>query len=184
MAGTLPSLLTCCDPCDDPTVVQVPGPQGSSGAAGAAGATGRNAFTTFTNPFVMPALGASGAAVVGDTGWMAVNQILYGAKSDGSVVGYLQVTAITTSVDCTLKNLEDGTGIYAINSAPASVFTAGSRLCPSGLQGLTGTSAATAMAGHVTGTVGANELTLNSAKGALPAGNGSSAPRLSGGADG
>src|SRR5687767_9732487 len=95
MASTLVQAGQCCTPvCDSPTGPSVPGPAGEAGAAGAAGDDGANAFTTFTAAFTIPAELGSAVATVADTSWMGVNQILYGAKTDGSVMAYLQVTAI------------------------------------------------------------------------------------------
>ena len=109
MAGTLPNLTTCCDPCSDPTVVNIPGAVGATGAAGTNGTNGKNAFTTFTAEFTVPAELASDVATVADTSWISKNQILYAAKVDGSVIGYYQATAIGSSTSVTLKNLENTT---------------------------------------------------------------------------
>lgn len=133
----------------------------------------------------MPAELASAVATVGSTAPFAVNQVLYAAKTDGSVRGYLQVTAIGGATSITLKNLEDAaTSAYADNSAPGSVFTIGSQLQSGGAQGPAGIAGSSAMGGHVTGTIAANELTLNAALGALPVGNGSEAAALTKGTDG
>lgn len=187
MAGTVPAvLLDCCTPdCEEPVSVAVPGPPGDDGANGTNGAAGVSGFTTFTAAFTMPAEGASAVATVGTSAPFAVNQILYAAKTDGSVRGYLQVTAIGGATSVTLQNIEDtATGIYADNSAPGSIFTIGSQLQPGGSQGPAGLSAATTMVGAVTGTIGANALTLNQDLGALPVGNGTEAAELAKGTDG
>lgn len=185
MAGTLVNQVNCCDPCTDPQSVAVPGPAGAAATNGTNGTNGVNAYTTFTAAFTMPAELGSAVATVATTSWMAVNQVLYAAKTDGSVRGYFQVTAIGGATTVTLKNLEDAaTSAYADNSAAGTIFTIGSQLQPGGFQGPAGIAAGTVMAGHVTGTIGANELTLNAALGSLPVGNGSEAAALVKGTDG
>lgn len=142
MASTLPGPIAseCCPAsCDEVQSIQVPGAPGTDGEPGSDGTDGLNAFTTFiTASFAMPAELGSAVASVASTAWMGVNQILYAAKTDGSVMGYLQVTAIGGATSVTLKNLEDtATSSYSDNSAPGSLFTVGSTLSPGGKQGPT-----------------------------------------------
>ena len=121
----------------------------------------------------MPAEGASAVATVADTSWMAIGQIVYAAKSDGSVVGYLQATAIGGATTVTLKNIEDtATLAYVSNSAPGTIFTIGSKLCAGGLQGPAGTVAGTAVAGDLKGTLVNPLLSVGNTKGSSLWGNG------------
>lgn len=140
----LPGATTCCDTCDEPVSVAVPGPAGSNGAAGAAGTNGVNAYTTTTAQFVMPAEGATVVVTVGSSAWATVGQIV--AVEVGGAFGHFEVTAKTDSTHMTLENLEDtATGVYATNSTPATVFAIGATVSPAGLQGPAGTTPAGAL---------------------------------------
>lgn len=186
MASTLPSIAPgCCVPdCEDGLTVQTPGPEGAAGAAGAAGASGKNAFTNFTANFTIPAEGASSLAALTDTSFLAINQIVYGAKIDGSVVATLQVTAIASSISATLKNLEDtATGAYTDNSAPGSILTTGSILTPAGLQGPGGTTSGAA-AGNLKGTYPNPLIGIGNALGSILAGNGTDTVAVAAGTNG
>ena len=131
MGAALPYQGTCCTSCDDPNVSSVPGATGATGAAGTNGTNGTNAHTTLTNSFTMPAELGTVAAVVGSTAWMSLNQVLYVQNA-----GWMQVTVITDTTNCTLKNLEDAaTSAYLENVAPTTTISAGSTVSPGGLQG-------------------------------------------------
>lgn len=185
MPGTLPS-LQCCDPvCDTPSTVEVPGPPGDQGDPGNDGAAGASAFTTFTLAFTMPAELGSAVATVVDTSWMAINQIVYAAKSDGSVIGYFQATAIGGSGSVTLKNLEDAaTGVYASNSAPGSIFPIGAKLCPGGLQGPNGTASGQTAGGDLKGTYLNPKIGIGNTKGSSLWGNGTDTVAVPAGTNG
>lgn len=184
MSAALPLATTCCDPCESPVSVAVPGPQGEAGPAGAAGSNGVNAFTLFTANWTIPAELASAVAAVADTSWIAVNQIVYAAKADGSVIGYFQATAIGGATSVTLKNLEDAaTGAYAGNSAPGTIITTGGKLCPGGMQGPGGTTSGAA-SGDLKGTYPGPKIAVGNAKGSLIVGNATDSVALAAATDG
>lgn len=175
MAAALPTIPTeCCPPaCDDVTTVQVPGPAGTNGVSGTNGTNGQNAFTTFTANFTIPAEGASSVASVTNSDWIAINQIVYAAKSDGSVMGYFQATAIGGSTSVTLKNVEDtASGVYAPNSAPGTIITSGSKLCAAGIQGPSGLLSGAAAGGDLKGTYPNPKIGIANTKGSILVGNG------------
>lgn len=121
-------------------MVDIPGPQGPAGTNGTNGTNGLNAYTTVTNPFTMPAEAASVAVDVGATGWMTVGQKVFIGKAASAAKGTFQVAIVNTATNVTLTNVADtATSAYTENSAPGTVFPAGSAVSPSGLQGPAGT---------------------------------------------
>lgn len=181
MSAALPVQDACCvQTCDDVTVQNIPGPAGSDGAAGAAGAAGVSAYTLLTLAFTMPAEGAGATATVGSTAWITAGQIVYIAG-----LGYLTATTILSGTTFTATNPENtASGTYASNAAPGTIAAIGSKVSPAGIQGPAGTVSAGTLVGDVTGTIGANELTLNATLGALPVGDGSKAQSFAKGTDG
>lgn len=187
MASTLPSVQSeCCPPvCTTQTTVSVPGPAGTDGLNGSNGTNGINAFTSFSSNFTIPAEGASSVASVTNSDWIAINQIVYAAKSDGSVVGYFQATAIGGSTSVTLKNVEDtASGVYAPNSAPGTIITSGSKLCAAGIQGPTGLLAGGAAAGDLKGTYPNPKIGIANTKGSSLWGNGTDTVAVPAGTNG
>jgi len=133
MSAALPVSNTCCDPCEEPVTVQVPGPQGTAGAAGTNGTNGQNAFTT-ADSFVMPAELANVTVNVVNSDWMVGGQVVF--AGGGGAVGYFEVQSKPNSTSVILKNLEDAaSNAYLSNSAPATVFPDLTNISPGGLQG-------------------------------------------------
>lgn len=102
------------------------GPVGPSGAAGASGQNGTNAYTSLTSNFTMPAISASGTAVVGNSDWATIGQVVF---LQGA--GTLQVTAKPSSTQVTLLN----PAAYTANVAGGTVIASPATLSPSGLIG-------------------------------------------------
>lgn len=137
----LPSATTCCDPCDEPVSVAVPGPTGAAGAAGAAGTDGVSAYTLTTANFDMPAELATVVVSVEDSTPFVVDAIVFG--KGGGAKGFFQVAAITGATSVTLTNLADtASSAYTTNSAPGTTFASGAKIVMGGLQGPSGTIAA------------------------------------------
>ena len=136
MSALLPSSNTCCDPCEEPVSVAVPGPAGATGAAGTNGTNGVNAFTTVSSyaPAAQPVMPAELANVtlnVGNSTWMFATQVVYVETR-----GYMEVQSKPSSTSVILKNLEDAaTNAYLSNSPAGTSFTAGLGISPGGLQG-------------------------------------------------
>lgn len=131
-SSALPSSQPCCNPCltDGVLVVQIPGPAGAEGN-GTIGADGVNAFTYTSAAFTMPAEGATVSVQVLNTSWMVVGQKLF-----VQVAQTMEVTSITTALVVVLKNVEStASSAYTENAAPGTNIPAGSKICPSGLQG-------------------------------------------------
>lgn len=134
MASTLPTPAPCCNACDDPISVAVPGSAGAAGADGTDGASGGNAYTTTAAQFVMPAEGDTVVVTVGETGWAAFGQPVYVENA-----GYFLVTA-KDATHLTLLNLEDtASKAYTDNVVPGTVVALGQVVTPGGLQGPAGT---------------------------------------------
>lgn len=144
MASAFPYQSTCCNPCEDPVIINIPGAPGDAVGQGDDGADGVNAFTTTTAQFVMPAELANVSVTVANTAWMVVGQPLF-----VQTAGFMQVVGITNDITVVLKNIADSSiPSYAINAAPATVIPINSKIAPGGLQGPSG------IGGSVVSTVG------------------------------
>lgn len=158
-APIFPPQGCCVSPCDDPTTVQVPGPQGPAGADGTNGTDGVNAFTTTSANFVQPAVSATVAVTVVDSSWAANGQIVFVATG-----GYYEVAGIPDSTHLTLENLG-----YDGNAAPAATITAPQQVSPGGLEGPAGTTPSDTL----------NDLSPSIQKGDALIDNGANAPNAS-----
>lgn len=147
MSQTIAIPGNCDGECTAPSNVGPPGATGATGAAGTNGTDGVSAFTTVADysPGAQPVMPAEGASVTinttSDTGFLTPGEPVY---INGW--GTLLVTNVPTSSSVTVQNLEDsGTGEYADNAAPGTSLAAGSKIVPSGFQGVGGTPAAGAL---------------------------------------
>lgn len=129
MASTLPNPEDCCVRSCENETVEVPGPQGPAGADGTNGTNGINAFTTVTDGFNMPAVGADTASLlVGNSQWMVPTQVVY-----VSGAGYMEVRSKADGTHVVLRNLG-----YTGNTAPATPIPGGQTASPGGLTGTDG----------------------------------------------
>jgi hypothetical protein len=183
MSATLPLPSQCCTPCADPPTIQVPGPAGENGTNGTNGIDGVSAYTPVTVNFTMPGELASVVAAVDSTAWMGINEIVWVTRVDGTVSGYMQVTAIGGPTTVTLKNLKDtATNAYMSNST-AGTINVGSKVTPGGLQGPS-IPPSGAAGGDLKGTYPNPKIGIANTKGNLLAGNGTDVIALAVGTDG
>lgn len=116
---------------DDKLVVSIAG----------SGGTGKDAFTTTTESFSMPSAASPATVGVKDNSAFFVGEIVQVAGA-----GFMQVTAVGTSVSTlTLANLADGTH-YTTNAAVGATIASGALITASGRQGIDGTAGARAFA--------------------------------------
>lgn len=121
--------------------VEVPGPAGAAGAAGAAGTNGSNAFSTLTDGFTMPALGADTPSLLASSSlWMGLGQLVYTTNA-----GWMRVISKADSTHVVLRNAETAGGEYAENVAAGTAVAAGQQVSPGGLQGPGGATSAGAL---------------------------------------
>lgn len=182
MSAALPSLEENCCPiaCEDVVVQNIPGPAGEDGEDGTNGTDGVSAITTLGLAFTMPAELASADATLASTAGLVIGENVFVQG-----LGTLQVTAILSAVQATLKNVEDAaTSAYADNAAPGTIAPTGSRVGMTGLQGTTGVLSGPA-GSQIKGTYPANVLlAIPNALGALAVGNGTDAVSLAAGTAG
>lgn len=136
MSQALPTNLPdCCSaPCEEPAVVNVPGPQGEAGTNGSNGTDGTNAFTDLTAQFTMPAEGANVTINVTDSAWATIGQPVF-----IQFAGTMQVMAKPSATQLTVNNLADtGGDEYPNNAAPGTNIPNGSTVSPSGFDGQKG----------------------------------------------
>ena len=137
----------CCNSCDDPIVVNTPGPQGPAGADGANGTDGVSAWTTAANysPSAQPVMPAEGANVTVNT-TSSTAFLTVGEPAYVQFWGFMEVVSTPTSTSVILKNIEDsGTGEYADNAAPGTSLPAAAKIVPGGWQGPAGATEAGAL---------------------------------------
>lgn len=122
--------------------------QGEPGADGADGEDGISAFSLVANysPGAQPVMPAEGATVVltvtQSTGFLTVGEPVY-IQNWGTMI----VTAVPSDLSVTVQNPENTvTGAYAGNAAPGTSLAAGSKIVPSGFQGVAGTNPGGALA--------------------------------------
>jgi hypothetical protein len=133
MSALLAGSSDCCDVCEEPVAVQIPGTQGDPAEPCTPCVDGTNAFTT-ADSFAMPAELANVTVTVLNSDWMTSGQIVW-AKGGGAQ-GNFEVQSAPTSTSVILKNLEDTpNNLYTSNSPPATVFPALTSISPSGQQG-------------------------------------------------
>jgi len=109
----------------------VAGPQGvigPQGATGPQGAPGAAAYTTTTNTFNQPSIGALANVPVGNALWMTPGQVIYIAGG-----GYYTVSSVPNQQNVSVTNLG-----YAGNVAPGTVVNVNEPISPGGIQGSTG----------------------------------------------
>ena len=108
-----------------------------------AGAAGVSSFTT-ADSFVMPAELANVTVTMVSSAWMGVGQVVFAAG--GGFEGYFEVVSKADTTHAVLQNLEDATtSAYAGNSPAGSIFPALSTLQAGGVQGVAGSTPATAL---------------------------------------
>jgi hypothetical protein len=136
----LPSSNTCCEPCEEPTSVAVPGPQGDAGTDGTDGADGVSAFTYVASesPGAQPVMPAEGGTVTVNTttttAFLNINQYV-----NVAFWGTLKVYSIPSSTSLILLNPEvTATGLYADNAPPGTSLPALSKITCAGEQGPAG----------------------------------------------
>jgi len=118
---------TCCPPCPDVQVENIPGPEGENGQNGTDGTNGFNAYTITTSDFVVPLNdGATPVTVaVGNSAWANAGQIIF---IQGA--GYFQCVSKPDTTHMILVYLD-----YAGNTNTGNTISAGAGVSPGGLQG-------------------------------------------------
>lgn len=116
------AVAPCVPCCSVPVSVQIPGVQGDDGSNGT---DGQSAFTTLTNDLVVPAVGSTVGAAVGNSDWMVIgeNVILDGPAN-------FLVTAIPGSTSATLEFLG-----YPGDVAVGATISTGANVAPAGARG-------------------------------------------------
>jgi len=144
MGVTLNQNTDCCKTSCTNSTVNVAGPAGAAGATGAAGTNGTdgaNAYTNTTSAATIPAALSAVTLPVNNASPFVTGQVVYVQNA-----GYFEVVS-TAALSLTLKNLADGTH-YTGNAVSGSLAD-GSKITPSGTQGLDGSAGITYPAGFV-----------------------------------
>ena len=138
MAITLNQNTDCCETSCTNSTVNVAGPTGPAGAAGAAGAAGSdgaNAYTTTSSSATIPAALSSVSLAVYNASPYISGQAVY---IQGA--GYFEVVS-TAALSLLVKNLG------YVGNAVSGTLASGSKITPSGTQGLDGSAGITYPAG-------------------------------------
>ncbi len=154
------SIIQDCDPCNQTTPSQVPGPAGPAGSNGSNGSNGVNAFTTVSAAFTQPAVGSSVTVYVVNSAWMFVGQNVQVANTGG----FYQVSSVNSATSVNLVNLG-----YTGNATAGTIISSNSQVSPGGVAGPTGPSGANNL----------NGLSPTTTKGDLMVDNGINSPNAS-----
>lgn len=128
MSEALPQPADCCNPCDEPTVINTPGPKGDTGTAGEDGTNGVTAYSITTSSFVQPAVNGTVTVPVSNSSWMVPTQTVYVQNG-----GYYEVQSRPDNASVVLKNWG-----YDGNTAPTLVVAQFNLVGPAGLKGADG----------------------------------------------
>lgn len=116
---------SCCNPCSDPQVENLPGLPGTDGTDGT---NGENAWALLTAGAVMPAIGADVTVSVTNNQWAPAGLPVFIES-----IGHFEVVSQGGSTSLTLTNL----GSLG-NVSPGTAIPLGSTITPAGISGVAG----------------------------------------------